>query len=467
MPKPTSTPAPTTTTRPTTTPPDFDGLRRALGGALAQPGDPDYDRARRSFNPLIDERAPLAVATASSADHVKACVEVARTSGLTIAARSGGHSYAGYSTPDGGLVVDLAGMKRVQVRDDGTAVVGAGARLIDVYAGLAAAGRALPAGTCPTVGIAGLTLGGGLGVLTRKYGLTCDKLVAATVVTADSRALRASAETEPDLFWGLRGGGGGNFGIVTEFTFATEPAPELTIFELEFAAGSMADVLGAWQEWMPQTPPELWTNLIVVGGSPPRGRLNGCYVGPRYQLNALLDDFAARPVDRMVRTTDYLDAMLHFAGCPSVARCAPDRFPRQGFAAGSRILAEPLADPGELVGMVDGREGMNLLVDALGGAVAELAPDATAFPHREALATVQIYQEATADTAAAASRAVAEVRNGMVGIGLRGGYVNYIEAAMPDWSVMYYGRNVNRLRDTARRYDPDAVFAFPQGVASA
>ncbi|GGS23640.1 FAD-binding dehydrogenase [Actinokineospora fastidiosa] len=464
VPKPSPTPAPPTTTATTTVRPDLDGLRRALGGALVRPGDPDYDTARRSYNPLLDDRAPIAVATASTPDHVRACVDVARASGLPIAARSGGHSYAGYSVPDDGLVVDLGGMTRVDVRDDGTAVVGAGARLIDVYAALAEAGRSLPAGSCPTVGIAGLTLGGGLGVLARKYGLTCDKLIAAELVTADSRLLRADAETEPDLFWALRGGGGGNFGIVTDLTFATDPAPDLTVVRMDFAEGSMPDVVGAWQEWTAGLPPELWTNLIVEGGSPPRGRLNGCYVGPRHEAVALLADLDVRPVNRMVREMGYLEAMLHFAGCASVAACAPGRFPREAFAASSRILSEPLADPVALVDLLDGRDGLSLLLDALGGAVAEVAPDDTAFPHREALATVQIYQEANPAVGDNLSRPVAEVRNSLIGLGVRGGYVNYIEAAMPDWDVMYYGQNFNRLRDTARRYDPDGVFAFPQGV---
>ncbi|MFC7617859.1 FAD-binding oxidoreductase [Actinokineospora soli] len=407
MPEPTRgpiTPTPqTTTTTRAVVRPDLDGLRKALGGALVQPSDAGYDTARRSYNPLFDNRQPLAVATASTPDHVKACVEVAHAAALPIAARSGGHSYAGYSTPDRGIVVDLAGLSRVDVRDDGTAVVGAGARLIDVYSALAKAGRSLPAGTCPTVGIAGLTLGGGLGVLSRKYGLTCDKLLAADLVSADSLSLRASAESEPELFWALRGGGGGNFGIVTSFTFATDPAPEIcTVFRLDFAPGAMADVLGRWQGWVADAPPELWSNLVVVGGSPPSGRVNGCYVGPRRELNDLLDGLGADPVNRVVRQEDFFGAMLHFANCAPESRCAPDRFPRETFAASSRVVARPLGDPAALVEQVDGRRGMDLLLDSLGGAIAEVGAADTAFPHRDALATVQIYQEATADTATAA-----------------------------------------------------------------
>ncbi|MGX7827483.1 FAD-binding oxidoreductase [Actinokineospora sp. 24-640] len=465
-----ASPAPSTTKAPL---PDWDRLRRVLDGALVLPNDDDYDTARRSYNPLFDDRRPTAVAMASSAEHVRACVETARDARLPIAARSGGHSYAGYSTPDDGLVVDLAGLSTVEVREDGTAVVGAGARLIDVYAALAGAGRSLPAGSCPTVGIAGLTLGGGLSVLSRKYGLTCDKLVSAQLVTADSRGVVASAESEPELFWALRGGGGGNFGIVTEFTFATDPAPDVTVFTLDFPPGSVADVVGAWQRWSAEAPDELWSTLIASGGGPPRCQVRGCFVGSRRGLTPLLDALVTaagtRPSSRAAESMDYLGAMRHFAGCADgpLSRCAPGRVPRAAFAASSRVLSTPLDDPAALAALLDGRDGMDLLLDALGGAVAAVGPTDTAFPYREALATVQIYQEATQDTGPDAARAVVEVRDGLGRLGVTGGYVNYIEPNMPDWPVVYYGQNLNRLRDIATRYDPDAVFTFAQSLTRA
>ncbi|MGQ0837585.1 FAD-binding oxidoreductase [Actinokineospora sp.] len=459
--------------RPAAVPPDWDGLRARLGGALRVSGEDGYAAASRSYNPLFDRRAPAAVATAATPEHVQACVEVARAAYLPIAARGGGHSYAGYSVPDGGLVVDLRGMSGIEVRPDGTAVVGAGARLIDVYATLAAAGRSLPAGSCPTVGIAGLTLGGGIGVLTRKYGLTCDKLVAAQVVTADGMLRTASAEAEPDLFWALRGGGGGNFGIATSFTFATDPAPEVTVFQLTFPPGSVPAVLGAWQEWIAAAPDELWSNVVISAGAPPRCRVGGCFVGTAETLNPLLDALAAktgtRPTSRFAQARRYLDGMRYFAGCSQrpLSQCTPETLPRETFAASSRIIDGPLRDPAALVDLVTGRSGMDLLVDSLGGAISRVAPTATAFPHRGALASVQIYQKATVEAPQAATQAVAEVRDGLARLGARGGYVNYIEAAMPDWGIMYYGANLNRLRTVARRYDPDALFTFPQSVSRA
>jgi FAD/FMN-containing dehydrogenase len=456
-----ATPVPETSaapiSRPPTGPPNWDDLRTKLAGGLLRPGDDEYDAAKRAFNPLFDGNNPVAVATVSTPQDVQACVQ-ATAGRLTLAARSGGHSYAGYSAPEGGLVVDLSALKKVDIQ--GTqAVIGAGAKLADVYAALGAAGRALPAGSCPTVGIAGLTLGGGIGVLARKYGLTCDHLSSARIVTADGKLLTASATSEPDLFWALRGGGGGNFGIVTEFTFDTDPAPNLTVFSLHFPAGSAANVLNAWQQWIPAMPPELWANLVLSGGSPVQCRVSGCYVGNAPALNTLLNNLTtnagARPTQRTVKSLDFLGAMKFFEGSSA----------RQTFLGSSRIITTAV-DAGKIVALAEGRTGTDLLIDGLGGKVAEPAKNATAFWHRDALASVQVYTQATAKTRAKAAKSVAEVVAGLAAAGAGGGYVNYIDPALPDWKAAYYGDNAKRLQDVAKKYDPFNVFRFGQSVVA-
>jgi hypothetical protein len=466
---PASTPAPSSPAPPV--PLDWPALRARLPGGLVLPGEPGYDAARRSYNPLFDGRQPAAVARCTRAEDVQACVEEARRARIPIAARSGGHSYAGYSAPDGGLLIDLGPMSAV-VMLGARAKIGAGTRLIDVYASLADVGRCLPAGSCPTVGIAGLTLGGGLGVLSRKFGLTCDRLAEAELVTADGRLLTVSPDAEPDLFWALRGGGGGNFGIVTSFTFATEPAPELVVFSLGFPAGSVPGVLGAWQEWIAGAPDELWSNCVISGGGPPTCRVGGCFVGTEAALGSLLDGLlaktSARPSARLVQGKGYLDAMRYMAGCSqrTVAQCHPEaeggQLGREAFVASSRMLPGP-ADPAKLVSLMDGRSGMDLLLDSLGGAVSRVEPGATAFPHRSALASAQIYAGAGADGRRAA-QSVAEVRDGLGNLAGATGYVNYIDPAMPDWANAYYGTNLPRLREVAAKYDPDAVFSFAQSI---
>jgi len=454
---PTAPPTTVPTTRPAPVPPDWDALRTRLDGALSLPADRGFTAAHRLYSPDFNSRTPVAVARVATAEHVRACVDIARDSRLPIAARSGGHSYAGYSAPDNGLVVDLRGMAAVRVAPDGTATVQAGARLIEVYRALAAAGRCLPAGTCPSVGIAGLTLGGGIGVLTRKYGLTCDRLTAVRIVTADGVLRTAAPDSEPDLFWALRGGGGGNFGIATEFTFRTEPAPWVTTFATAFPAGAAPEVFAAWQEWLPGSPAELWSTVSLSAGR--RAHLSGCFIGTPAGLDPLLDNVIARtgakPTSRQVVERSYLDAMLFYAGC---TECSPDSVRRQTFTASSRVLSTPVADPTALAALLDGTSELDLLVDSLGGAVADVAPADSAFPHRTALATVQVFQSGHNPGAMTA------VRDGLAALGVRDGYVNYIDPTMPDWAAAYYGANLPRLTTVAARYDPDAVFAFPQAI---
>ncbi|MFJ4654181.1 FAD-dependent oxidoreductase [Nocardia sp. NPDC088792] len=452
---------------------DWNALRKRLTGTLNLPPDSGYDQAKLAFNPMFDTRQPAAIAQCANVSDVQACVGAAAAAGIPIAARSGGHSYAGYSTPDAGLVVDVGAMNTVDVHADGTAVIGAGARLIDVYSGLAKAGRALPGGSCPTVGIAGLTLGGGIGVLTGKYGLTCDSVVSAQTVTADAVLRTAAADSEPDLYWALRGGGGGNFGIVTSFTFRTVAAPQLTVFQVQFPAGSLTEVLGGWQSFTATAPDEFWSTLGMSAGSPPTCRINGCYVGPAGDMNALLDKLIAatgcQPVNRFALNKDYLAAMMYFGGCAnySLAQCRPSWngggvLGRESFTASSRVLTKPLLDPGQLTALLTGRQGMDILLDSMVGAPARIAASDTAFAYRGALATAQIYVGATTS---AARTAVDEVRDGLGNLTGDTGFVNYIDPGIKNWASAYYGGNASRLRSVAQHYDPHSVFSFAQSVS--
>ncbi|MTE16450.1 FAD-binding oxidoreductase [Nocardia aurantiaca] len=452
---------------------NWGGLRQRLAGTLNLPSDSGYATAKLAYNPAFDTRRPAAVVQCVNASDVQACVDAAASAKIPVAARSGGHSYGGYSTPEDGLVVDLSGMTGVQVKPDGTAVIGAGTRLMDVYSGLAEAGRCLPAGSCPTVGIAGLTLGGGVGVLAGKYGLTCDNLISAEVVTADGTLRTASATSEPELFWALRGGGGGNFGIVTSFTFQTVAAPELAVFQVRFPAGSLTEVLAAWQTFTSSAPDELWTTLGISAGSPPTCRVNGCYVGSERDMNALVDELVAAtktpPSNRYSLSKDYLSAMMYFGGCAnySVQQCRPNWngggvLGRESFTASSRVLTKPLSDPSRLTALLTGREGMDILLDSLSGAPARIGVKDTAFPYRGALATAQIYVGATTPDA---RTAVNEVRDQLGELTGNTAFVNYIDPSLSNWASAYYGGNAARLRGIAKHYDPNGVFAFDQSAS--
>ncbi|WP_406637708.1 FAD-binding oxidoreductase [Amycolatopsis sp. WGS_07] len=439
--------------------PDWAALRRKLHGALLRRNDAGYEEIRPPFNLLYDDRYPPAIARCADADDVRKCVEFAAEKKIKFAARSGGHSYVAYSTPGDGLVADLKLMNRVEVRRNGTAVIGAGTRLIDVYHALAAQGRALPGGTCGSVGIAGLALGGGIGVLMRKYGLTCDHLDSAKVVTPRDLRLR-SVDPGSDLGWALTGGGGGNFGVTTEFTFRTVPAPpRVTVFVVHFPEGSGADVCGAWQDWVTAAPREFWSNISVLGGPRPAAGVPGCLLGGAQQARDLIADLERRAgVKGTVsgfQETDYLGAMDFWSG----------DLGRRRFMAASRVLATK-ADPAALSALVTGDTKVALEVNPLDAAVSDVRPTDTAFAHRGVFGDVQVYL--TADPGVdreTAKRVVNDVQARLAEFATGGAYVNYLNDDQKDWPTAYYGVNLRTLRAVAAKYDPSGVLAFEQGLS--
>jgi FAD/FMN-containing dehydrogenase len=447
-------------------PNDWERLRRKLEGPLVRPGDPGYPEAKQGYFTMYDARMPAAVVGAARVEDVQAAVGFAARHRLPIAARSGGHSYPGYSTVDGGIVVDLSRFSGIQTLPDGRAVIGAGARLGPIATTLAAAGRVLPAGSCDTVGIAGLVLGGGVGVLDRKYGLTCDHLEAARIVTADGRVRTVSRSAEPDLFWALRGGGGGNFGIVTGFTFRTVPIADVATFRLAFPAGTRTALLAAWQEWQPSMPDELWSGVNLDAAT---AAVGGTFLGPRARLDELLADLIRRvgtqPAEREGRVLDHLGAMRAFDDPGSRPGAAAAR---AAYVGTSRMLLRPVADPAAVVELLTRAPRVGTLIDSGGGAIARVGARETAFPHRSALASFQFLHGAAPEDGgeAEARRALAVVRDGLGPEFGVTGYVNYLDPEMPDWARAYYGVNLPRLRAVARKYDPRGIFAFPQGLST-
>lgn len=454
--------------------PRWEDLRRTLSGTLTVRGEAGSGEAARTFNPLFDVNHPGAVAFCASEQDVARCVEFASSSGIPIAARSGGHSYAGYCVPKDGLVVDLGRMAAVSVT--GTrATVGSGARLIDVYAGVSSAGRMLAGGSCPTVGIAGLTLGGGVGVLTRKFGLTCDQLISARAATADGKIRVLSPDSEPDLFWAIRGVGGGNFCIATEFTFETAQATDLTVFTLDYAPGDTGAIMHRWLMFMDDAPDELWTTLHTMAGTTPQCRIVGCIAktgNPRALVDALRSAIGIGPSDRFVADKTFLDAMKFMGGCSTltVAQCHPawtgagtGQLQREAFVASSRMVPHAAIDTSRIEALLVGDRGLTLIFDSLGGAVSRVAADATAFPHRRAAASIQIYHGVGTDSSVAYRR-VDEARDRLAEICGGAAYVNYIDPRLPDWAAAYYGDNLARLRRIASAYDPSGVFGFTQAV---
>jgi FAD/FMN-containing dehydrogenase len=476
---------------------DWTALGKDLAGTLVRPGESSYATARLLFDPRFDGQRPAAVAYVASAHDVSTCLAFARKFAVPFAVRSGGHSYAGWSGSSG-LVIDVRDFKAVTVSGT-TATVGAGTRLIDFYQGLAAHGRAVPGGSCPTVGIAGLTLGGGIGVTARAYGLTCDSLESVQIVTADGAVLTATAGASKyaDLFWACQGGGGGNFGVVTSFTFRTVPAPEPVLFSLSWPWSHAARVVAAWQSWAPQAPDALWSNLHLAaapGGKTPTVAVGGCYLGSDADAASLLSQLYAKvgasPSSHFLSyPQSFLSAMLVEAGCGSIGYQACHL---PGYASGgtlrrasefakSDFFTTPLSSAGigtllagvtalqRVAGAAGGVGGIAL--DALGGAVNRVKPSATAFVHRNALFSAQY---TTGWSAGAGSTGVSNQRTwlrnywgSMRRYASGEAYQNYIDPDLANWRQAYYGANYTRLAAVKQKYDPAGLFTFPQAITPA
>jgi FAD/FMN-containing dehydrogenase len=472
-------------------PGDWAALARDLSGPLVRPGQAAYTTARQLFDPRFDSMRPAGIAYCRNPHDVSTCLAFVRKFGIPVAARCGGHSYAGWSSTSG-LIIDVTRMAGVNV-SGAIATVGAGTRLIDFYNGLAAHGRAVPGGSCPTVGIAGLTLGGGVGVVSRAYGLTSDNVRSLQIVTADGKVRTCSATSNPDLFWACRGGGGGNFGVVTSFTFSTHPAGQIILFFLSWPWSKAARVISAWQSWAPHAPDELWSNVhlaAAAGGSVPVLQVGGTFLGSvsaaAAQLNKLYAAVGSQPSSHFLENTSWLHAMLVEAGCASltVNQChlpgqAPGgRLSRASEYAKSDLFTKPLSSQGigtllsgvekfQRAGGARGASG-GIAFDALGGAVNRVAPGATAFVHRNALFQAQYTTTWPLGSAAAAvARQHAWQQSfwqSMRPYASGQAYQNYVDPALPNWRQAYYGANYARLARVKAAYDPHRVFRFPQAI---
>lgn len=469
---------------------DWDGLRRRISGTLRRPDDSGYTSTVQLFNRRFDGIHPAGVVSAASVTDVQAAVSFARDHGLPVTARSGGHSYAGAST-NHGLVVDLRPM--AAIRTDGpTATVGTGAALVDVYAQLAARGVSVPAGSCPAVGLAGLALGGGQGVVSRRYGLTCDRITSAQVVLADGRVVTASADSEPDLLWALKGAGAG-FGIVTSLDLRTHTTSGLSTSYHAYPWSAAASVLTAWMAHLPAADRSVWSTchlLATSDGTGPTVTVSCVRVGASDGLRSALAPFLAAagtaPSSASYRDRSYLDTMLLEAGCADtpVAGChiagqsPAGTLPRDAFVAASDFFTAPIDSAGvdALAGAIEARQRDASLgvggaaFDTWGGATGDVAPDATAFVHRN----VAFGAQYTASWAGQpgngplpANQASLDAIKATVSAAATGAaYQNYADPTLSDPGTAYYGANLPRLQRLKATYDPHDVFRAPGGLSS-
>jgi FAD/FMN-containing dehydrogenase len=445
-------------------------LRAELAGRVLGPDDPGYDDARRVFLSAVDRR-PAAVVRPAGVDEVARVVSLVRETGLELAVRGGGHSQAGHGTSEGGIVLDLRGLAALEIDAGGRVARAAGGLTSGrVTAAAGAHGLAVGFGDTPSVGIGGLTLGGGAGYLVRKHGLTIDHLLAAEVVTADGSVLEVDAENHPDLFWAIRGGGG-NFGVVTRFDYRLHPVDVVTGGMLALPA-TPATLAGLVAE--AEAAPEELSLIANVLLAPPLPFVPPALVGEPLLLVTLVH---AGPLDEGARAVapfralappvaDFVRAMPYGEVFTTEPQAAPPRAVVRTFF--SDALDEDTA--GELLDRLRASTAQVAAaqIRVLGGAVARVPMGATAYAHRRRRLMVNVaavYASAAEDSL---HRSWAEDAAAALRQGEDGAYVNFLDdEGEQRVRAAYPGPTWDRLVDVKRRYDPTNVFRMNQNVPPA
>jgi FAD/FMN-containing dehydrogenase len=456
----------------TISPDTIAALRAKLRGAVALPGEDGYDAARSIWNAMVDRLPALVVRCLGAADVINA-VKLARDEKLLLAVRSGGHNIAGNAVCDGGLLIDLSLMKSVRVDPDArTARVEPGATLADFDKEAQGFALATPLGINSTTGVAGLTLGGGFGWTTRKFGLTIDNLISADVVTADGKLVRVSDKENPDLFWALRGGGG-NFGVVTSFEFRLHPlGPEvlsgLVVHPLEKAG----ELLPQFRRIAKEAPDEL-TIWVVMRKAPPLPFLPTQWHGKEVLIFAACYSGDMKEGEKAIKA-------LRGLGKPIADVISPHPF------TAWQAAFDPLLTPGarnywkshDFTDLPDA--AIKVILDAagrlpspecevfiahVGGAMSRIAPNATAWPNREAHFIMNVHtrwrDKAQDATCVAWTRRLFELAAPFASGSV---YVNFMPDDEDDRVANAYGANYRRLAEIKRRYDPDNLFRMNQNI---
>lgn len=448
-------------------------LRAAVGGRVLTAADADYDEARLVWNGMIDRR-PGVIVQAAGVDDVAPVIALARETGLPLAIRGGGHNVAGNGTVEDGIVLDMGRLTAVEVDPDARLVrVGAGATLKDIDLATEPFDLAVPIGVVSGTGIAGLTLGGGVGWLTRRHGLTIDNLESADVVLATGEQVRASASDHPDLFWGLRGGGG-NFGVATSFTFRAYPLdPEVFAGSLVYGRPSWKNALGAWVDWTAEAPDQVTTILTFM--VPPADWEMGDQV-------LLFLGFAWAGSDR--REGEAAVGRLQDACPPDVTVTDPTRWLTfqsafdaampTGVRAYWRNAWFQRMDEGLIDALIEGCSAQASVGTAadlhhMGGAFGRVAEDATAFPDRSAEFWLNIYGfwgDAADDVARVAW--VKGFSDAVRPHAMSTQYVNFLgqdDADPVRKALGVYGpAKLARLQAVKRRYDPANLFRINHNI---
>jgi FAD/FMN-containing dehydrogenase len=445
---------------------------------LVGPDDHRYSLSRNQFIGRPVEVLPRAVARCADAADVVEALASARRNDWPFAVRGGGHSNACHSSTEG-LVLDLSPADSIAIHRK-RVTVGAGVRIGRLAARLASTRRLVPGGSCPSVGLVGSALGGGFGSHGRLHGLTCDRLVSAEVVLADGRVVVADAYREPDLFWALRGAGGGNFGVVTKATFETVPAMPRTHVRVAWPWRDAPELIRRWLGWAPFAPDDVSLELVLLVPDHPDDEAEVFLIGaaPVDALEEFLDGVAEPRLVEVEHVTAAEAVLLQATPASAIAHDAveiPLVHDRPGMCtAKTGFFDRPLTEDsvfGLLANLVAGRTPGELREVAFTpwrGAYGRVPAHATAFAHRDASYlvkhTVLVGPVGAARRGREAvdwlARSWAIVHPWDTG----GAYPNFPDPALTDWMSAYYGDNADRLREVKAAYDPEDFFRFAQSV---
>jgi len=438
-------------------------LQARLRGDVICPGDAGYERARRVWNGRIN-RYPALIVYCADPEDVLTTIDFARRVGLPITVRGGGHSMVGFSVGNGALVIDLSRLKGIQIDPQtGIARVQAGLTLGEFVHAAQVYGLATTTGTVAGTGLGGLTLGGGIGWLMGNYGLTIDSLLAVDLVTADGQRLSADATEHPDLFWGLRGGGG-NFGVATAFAFQLHPVDRVLAGKISYPLSQAREVLRFYRDFTQAAPDELtaYVDLTTTSHGIPVITISLCYAGPfatGERLVAPLRTFGSPLLD-LVHPRPYLQTISSDAG-------DPDGHHYYEQALSLPELNDDIIDLVADASAARTSHYSQVLIQHVHGAVRRVSSTATAFALREVPYVMNIVAEWNADDADEAERHMAWVRalqTALLPFTLKGVYTNFLGDEGQEQVRASYGVNYERLVALKNTYDPGNIFHFDQNI---
>ncbi|MFC0190189.1 FAD-dependent oxidoreductase [Fictibacillus aquaticus] len=440
---------------------------KGLTGEIVTPEDPRYEQARQEWNRAI-QKFPLVIVYCLEIKDVQNAIRWARKNKAEIRIRSGGHHYEGYSVGNGVLVIDISRLTRIDMHEGQRLVkIQSGVKNKELYEALGSRGYPFPGGTCPTVGVCGYVLGGGWGMSTRLFGLGSDQLLEIEIVNYKGKLLTCSEEKNKDLFWALRGAGGGNFGVVVSMTFRLPPKVDkvslVQVYAPESSKAQQESFLTVWQEWLKKLDIRMTINVSIYNSEEEGlgifGR--GLFYGDTETASKLLQPFADIGLQITVRHLTFLEA---------VTAVMNDYPPFEKFQSTGRFVHRDFDNKeirkiaGTIQKPADGSVFTAVTVYALGGRVSEISRKESAFYFRDARYIMGIQTVWTDDAFEKVNQDWLYPRFQYIRSVTKGSFVNFPYDRLGNYEKAYYGGNAEKLRKINREYDPHNVFTFPQGI---